>query len=129
MDALLGRGRAMAERLMADECLIRRRTGKATDPVTAVVTPTYATVYEGRCRVQQPTSAAREETPGQAVLLMLRFELQVPVSAVGIAADDEVLLTKAAHDPDLLNREFVVRGLSHKSHPVMRRVEVEERTS
>ncbi|WP_432050309.1 DUF6093 family protein [Verrucosispora sp. NA02020] len=129
MDALLGRGRAMAERLMADECLIRRRTGEATDPTTGEVTPTYATVYEGRCRVQQPTSAAREETPGQAMLLMLRFELQVPIAATGIAADDEVLLTASAHDPDLLGREFVVRGLSHKTHPVMRRVEVEEPTS
>ncbi|MGC5033075.1 DUF6093 family protein [Micromonospora sp. DT229] len=127
--APLARGRAMAEALMVDECVVRRRTGAVTDPDTAVVTPEYTVVYVGKCRIQQPTSAAREESPGQAVLLMLRFELQVPISAVGIAADDEVLLTASQFDPDLVDREFVVRGLSHKTHPVMRRVEIEERTS
>jgi hypothetical protein len=126
--AVLERGRAMAEALMVDECVIRRRTGETTGP-GGVVTPTYDPVYSGRCRLQQPATTAQEQESGEASLLMLRFELQVPMSVVGVQADDEVLMTTSAHDPDLVGREFLVRGLSHKTHAVMRRLQLEERTS
>ena len=128
LDSLLARGRAAAEEGMVDECVIRRRDGETTGP-GGVVTPTYETVYEGRCRMQQPTGAAREEDSGEASLLMVRFELQVPMSVVGVQADDEVLMTASVHDPDLVGREFLVRGLFHKTHATARRLQCEERTS
>jgi len=128
LDALLARGRAAAEALMVDACTIRRRTGETTGP-GGVVTPTYVTVFEGQCRLQQPTGTAREEDAGEAALLMVRFELQVPMSVVGVQADDEVTVTASVHDPDLVGREFLVRGLFHKTHATARRLQVEERTS
>jgi hypothetical protein len=128
---VLARGRAAAERLMVDACLIRRRTGESTDPDSGVITPTYSTVYEGKCRVQQSTgsSSATEEDAGEAHQLMVRFEVQIPMSVVGVQADDEVLITASVHDPDLVDREFLVRGLAHKTHAVMRRLQVQEATS
>lgn len=129
VDAVLARGRAAAEALMQDQCTIRRRTGEATDPVSGEITPTYEPIYSGRCRVQQPTGTAQEQDAGEASVLLLRFELQLPMSVVGVQADDEVLLTASVHDPDLAGREFLVRGLSHKTHAVMRRFQVEESTS
>ena len=113
---------------MVDACTIRRRTGETTGP-GGVVTPTYVTVFEGQCRLQQPTGTAREEDAGEAALLMVRFELQVPMSVVGVQADDEVTVTASVHDPDLVGREFLVRGLFHKTHATARRLQVEERTS
>jgi hypothetical protein len=114
---------------MVDECVIRRRTGETTDDESGVVTPTYATVYAGKCRMQQPAATAQEQESGEAALLMVRFELQVPISVVGVAADDEVQVTASVHDPDLVGRLFAVRGLFHKTHATARRIQVEERTS
>jgi len=128
LDAVLSAGRAAAEALMIDECVIRRQVGEETGP-GGVVTPTYSTVYDGKCRMQQPTGTSREVDAGEASLLMVRFELQLPMSVVGVQADDEVKMTASVHDLDLVNREFLVRGLAHKTHAVMRRLQVEERTS
>jgi|SRR5690606_3036000 len=125
----LARGRAAAERLMVDQCVVRRVTGTVTDPDTGVVTPTYATVYEGRCRVQQQQVQARATDAGEAALLMLRLEVHLPMTVTGIAAGDEVIITASAHDLDLVGRVFVVRELAHKSHATARRLGVEERTS
>jgi hypothetical protein len=124
----VARGRAAAERLMVDACTIRRRTGETTDD-DGNVTPTFGLVYSGKCRMQQPTATAQEEDSGEASLLMVRFELQVPMSVTGVQADDVVKVTASVYDPDLVDREFVVRGLAHKTHAVMRRLQVEERTS
>lgn len=129
VDALLARGRRAAEALMVDTCTIRRRTGEATNPESGVVTPTYSAVYTGKCRLQQPTGQANERDVGEATILMLRFELQLPMSVVGVQADDVVQVTASQMDPDLVGREFAVRGLSHKTHGVMRRLQLEEVTS
>lgn len=114
---------------MVDACTIRRRTGETTDPDTGVITPTYQQLYAGRCRVQQPTAQATAQDPGQAHVLMLRLEVQLPMSVTGLAVDDEVLITASAHDPDLPGRVFLVRDLAHKTHATARRVQVQERTS
>ena len=124
----LAAGRRAAERLMVDQCTIRRKTGETTDD-DGNITPTYDPVYSGKCRLQQPTATAQEEDSGEASLLMVRFELQLPMSVAGVQADDEVRMTASVYDPDLPGRDFVVRGLSHKTHAVMRRLQVEERTS
>lgn len=128
LDALLARGRAAAEALMTDGCVIRRKTGETTDD-DGNITPTWQTIYDGKCRLRQPAALARIDEAGEATLLMLRRELQLPIAAVGVQADDEVTMTAVQHDPDLANRTFMVRGLHHASQAVMRRLQVEERTS
>lgn len=126
----LARGRALAEANMVDTCLIRRITSEITDPASGTITPTYATVYTGKCRVQQKEAQGREETNvGQAYLIMLVVELQLPMSLTGLQVDDEVTITAAAHDPDLVGRVFTVRDLMHKTHATARRPSVQERTS
>lgn len=126
--ALLARARAAAERLMVDECVVRRRTGVVTDPETGKTTPTYATVYTGRCRVQQRGPSARAAEAGEAHLLMQRLEVHLPVSVEDVQAGDEVQVTAAAYDPDLVGRVFLVRDLHRKSQASARRLGVEERT-
>lgn len=127
--SLLARGRTFAEQLMVDTCLIRRKTGETTDS-DGVVTPTWSTVYSGPCRMKQANAQANAQDVGEAALLMLRFELQLPVTGTeGIQADDQATITASALDPDLVNRKFAVRGLSHASLGVMRRLQVEETTS
>lgn len=124
----LARGRAAAEALMVDACTIQEVTGESTE-TGGVVTPTYATVYSGKCRVQQPDAQARQEDAGEAYLLMSRRQLQLPMSVTGVRADQVVTITASAQDPDLAGRVFVVRDEFAKSHATARRVGIEERTS
>lgn len=127
--SVLARGRAAAEARMVDACLIRAITGESTGP-GGVVTPTFATVYSGRCEVQQPDAQARQEEAGEAYLLMSRRQLKLPVAtSTGVRADQLVTITACIHDPDLVGKVFVVRDEFAKSHATSRRVGVEGKTS
>lgn len=126
----LARGRQAAEALMVDTCLIRRIASEITDPASGTITPTYVTIYTGKCRIQQKEAQGREETNvGQAYLIMLVLELQLPMSVTGLQVDDQVTITASVHDPDLVDRVFTVRDLMHKTHSTARRVSIQERTS
>ncbi|MFI2664881.1 DUF6093 family protein [Micromonospora carbonacea] len=125
---MLAQGRAAAERLMADQCLIRRATGEGSDDDGNVV-KTYEDLYAGKCRVQQTSAQAAQEDVGEDFQLMLRLEVHLPMSVTGLEAGDEVTITASAHDPDLPGRTFLVRDLFHKTHATARRVGVTERTS
>jgi len=128
LEAVLARGRAAAERLMVDACTIRRATGEGSDD-DGNVTRTYEDLYAGKCRVQQTSAQAAQEDVGEDAQLMLRLEVHLPMSVVGLEAGDEVTITASAHDPDLPGRTFLVRDLAHKTHATARRVGVTERTS
>lgn len=114
---------------MVDACTIRRRTGTTTDDDGNVV-PTYGPdLYSGKCRIQQPNAQATQADVGEDHLLLLRIEVQLPMSVTGIEVGDEITVTASAHDPDLVGRVFLVRDLAHKTHATSRRVGVTERTS
>lgn len=126
----LAAGRRAAERLMVDACVIRRRVGESTSPDTGVVTPTYSTIYSGKCRVQQSETQARAVDAAEDYALMLRLQVQLPMDGTtGVRAEDEVVISTSALDADLPGRTFIVRDLAHKTHATARRIGVEERTS
>ncbi len=126
--SVLARGRAAAEAGMVDACVVRRRTGKVTDPDTGESAITYDVLYSGRCRVQNGMAQAGQLTAGQDYLLLLRIEVQLPITVTGLEVGDEITITDAAHDPDLPGRVFVVRDLMHKTHATARRVGAIEKT-
>jgi len=129
-DDVLARGRAMAEVRMQDTCTIRRPTGdETTDPNTGEITPTYETLYQGKCRIQQQAMQAQQQDAGEAYLLMVRLEVHLPITVTGLQPDDEVLVTTSISDPDLPDRTFYIRDLAHASEKTARRVGVVERTS
>jgi len=125
---VLSRGRVIAEAGMTDACTIRRRTGSSTDRDTGASTPTYSTLYTGKCRVQNARPLARPHDAGQDFVLMLMLDVQLPVSVTGLQAGDEVTITDAAHDADLVGRVFRIHDLAHKSEATARRVGVVEKT-
>lgn len=122
-------GRAAAEQLMVDACTITRETSHTTDPDTGVRTPTFATVYDGRCRIQQQTGVSRPATTGEALVYQLPITVQVPMSVTGVQVDDIVTITASVLDPDLAGRDLWVRELYHKTHATCRRLGCEEVTS
>ncbi|GLZ62873.1 DUF6093 family protein [Micromonospora sp. NBRC 107095] len=129
VEILLASGRRAIERLMVDQCVVRRDAGTTYDPETGYATPNTTEVYAGKCRVQQQTASAGQRDVGEATVLLLRLEVQVPMSVVGIRVDDVVEVTASVHDPDLPGRRFRVRELAHKTHATARRFGVEEVTS
>lgn len=127
--SVLALGRVAATLGMIDVCTIRRETGQATDP-NGFVTPIWTTIYSGPCRVQQMATEAREETPGQARVLLVRRELQLPVDSSGnVHADDVATIDSCVHDADLVDRVFVIRGEAAKTEATARRLGIDEVTS
>lgn len=125
---VLARGRVAAESLMVDACLIERKSGEATSTVTGAVTPTYATLYSGKCRIQQRSTEARVEDTAEQYDRMLRLEVQLPMSVTGLKVDDRITVTTSVHDGDLVGRQVWIRHLAHKTHATARRVVAEELT-
>lgn len=127
-ESALARGRAAAEIGMVDTCQIRRITGATSDPDTGEETPTYQALYTGKCRVQQATAQAQREDVGEDHLLLLRLEVQLPMTVVGLEVGDEITITAAAHDEDLTGRVFLTHDLAHATHKTARRVQCLEKT-
>ncbi len=126
---LLTEGRAAAEALMVDTCVIRRADGTGTtDPDTGYPTESVAQLYAGPCRVQQHQATATREDVGQDNLLLLRLEVQLPMSVTGLEVGDRIEIVTSVHDPDLPGRVFLVHDLAHKTHATSRRVQCIERT-
>lgn len=123
------RGRKAAERLMVDTCTVKRATGTATNPTTGAVTPTYTTIYTGKCRLQQ-FRGSFPETPdaGEARFTLAPFEVHVPTSATGIKTNDLVEVT-ASFDAANVGRKFRVRMGDRKTFQTALRLQVEELTA
>lgn len=130
--SVLARGQAKAVESMVDACTIRRVTGTTTDDFSGEITKTYLSPnpYSGKCRFQRSGAGAQaqQHDVGEDYLLLLRIEVQLPISVVGLQVDDEVTCDSSVHDPDLPGRVFLVRDLAHKSEATARRVQLTERT-
>lgn len=126
-ESLLARGQTAALIGMRDACTIRRVVSETTDPDTGVITPTWSTVYAGACRVQQHQATADRQDVGEDNLLLLRLEVQLPMTVTGLEVGDQVTMTSSI-DPDLPGRVFRIHDLAHKTDATSRRVQCIERT-
>jgi len=124
-------GRVAAERLMVDTVTITRVTGGTSDPETGIHTQTTATIYTGKCRVQQRPIArpGSRSDVGEASVVQVDFSLQLPMSVTGVQVEDIATITASALDPDLPGRAFRVASQATKTHATMRRFELVEVTS
>lgn len=113
---------------MVDACTIRRVTGESTNSTTGVITPTYTALYSGVCRFQQALVQTEPHDVGEDFVRLLRIELQLPMTVVGLQVGDEVTCTTSLSDQDLPGRVFLVRDLAHKTDATARRVQLTERT-
>jgi hypothetical protein len=126
--SVLARAQAAATAGMADACTIRRKSTGTTDPDTGFPTQPYSTLYAGACRVQQHQATADQQDIGEDHLLLLRLEVQLPMTVTGLKVGDEITVT-ASRDADLVGRVFRIHDLAHKTEASARRVQCVERTS
>ena len=134
----LAAGRAAAEAIMVDSCVITRVSGSPgpVDPATGERTPApRVTVYplpgaeaplDGRCKVQtfEPYESNRDS--GGHVYTTQRYALHLPVGSGPVKVDDQVQVTTAVADPQLAGREYRIAGLHHKSLATAQRLPMEE---
>lgn len=116
------RGRVAAEALMVDAVTVQHQTG-ASESDAGVVTPTYATVYSGKAKIQQQAPANAPTDIGQAAVFVGQLQVHLPVTAATatVAPDDLVTVTACLMDATLVGRTFRLRGPAHKSFATARR--------
>ena len=115
VSALILQGRQTAESLMRDTCVVERRSGQVTDPVTGVVSDAWVTLYEGRCKVQGRSAVASEPSAGGHVFTVEQLMVHLPVSAES-RTDDRVTILSAELDPDLVGLKFRLSELDRGSY-------------
>jgi hypothetical protein len=128
IESALARGRAAAENLMVDACVIKRQAGESVG-AGGVITPTYSTLYTGKCRVQSQAQNHQGTDVGEAYIVLERHEVQLPIAVTGLQEGDQITIVSSALDPDLVGRVFAVRDIARKTHLTSRRVTVLEVTS
>lgn len=130
-ESLLARGQAKAEEGMVDTCTIRRSAGEVFDDFSGEPVKTYLSPdpYAGKCRVQQTRGESTQEDAGEDFFRLLRLELQLPISVIGLELHDEVTITAVGpgRDQDLVGRVFLIRDLMHKTDATARRPQITER--
>ena len=125
---------------MVDSCAIARRRldedgvpVREMDPVTLELTDVWDEVWAGRCRVQRPGAVmvGREPVVGGAEYNVETVHVQVPLSVLGVKADDRVTVTAvgAISDPDSVGMVLSVRVNQHKTHATKRVLVCEEVSS
>jgi hypothetical protein len=120
-------GRVAAERMMTDTVLIRRRTGWGPiNETTGVKSPTYLTVYTGKCRIQSYQPFESTPVAGGQQFTVQRTALHIPVTVLGVAIDDVAIMQTSPMNPALVGRAFRIAGLHHKTNQTSQRLMVDE---
>ena len=119
-------GRREAEALMADACEVHRLGPQVTDYFTGQVTNSRVLVYSGACKFQQTISQASSPSSGGHAFTVQDVRWDTPVTAGPFLVDDEVTVTAAVLDAQLVGRVYRVSELFHKSGATAQRVRVEE---
>ena len=111
---------------MIDACRITRPgegRGPWNDEIDDYDPAPRVTAYEGKCQVQERDTQENATIAGEADLDTQRYTVKLPVAtSTGVRKDDEVEITFAALDPDLLGRKFTVGALHHKTYATARRL-------
>ncbi|WP_255368655.1 DUF6093 family protein [Agromyces sp. CF514] len=87
-------GQALAESLMVDTVLIRRKGPKVLNPSTGELEFTWSTIYSGKCRLVLRSGVVRDVDAQSQLLAVQGPRLDVPVAGTsGVRADDEFTIT------------------------------------
>ena len=114
-------GQRLAEALMVDTVLVRRKSGSPVpDPETGELVYTFTTIYEGVCRLVQRSSVVRGVDAQSQLLAVQSPELHVPASVSGVLPDDVFELLSG----DDAGVSGVVSGVHVQSFKTARRIPV-----
>lgn len=123
-------GRAYNEKLMTSECVITVEGEKTFNQSTGLYTPTFTTLYDGKCKIRIAAASAgisEREPLGQSIAVQESI-LFLPVVAetAEIPKDAMGIITVNDHDPDMVGHVFRVKKYSTQSSATQRRLIVED---
>ncbi|MGP9528584.1 DUF6093 family protein [Glutamicibacter sp. AOP5-A2-18] len=122
--AITLRGREAAESLMLDTGLVERSLGLVTDPVTAVVSEVWETVYTGKCKLQGRQAQASTPDAGGHAFTVEQLMVHLPVSAQSLPGD-RVTVLSSVMDPDLVGLKLRLTELGRGTYRTADRWNVE----
>lgn len=124
--------RVAVEKLLDDECLIRRDSDHNQDATLNETTyelehpdPRTVDVYEGACMITPMDSSLAAALADDSDDTVSRYELKVPIDAPALQDGDEVTILSARRDSGLVGKTFYVRKVLYSSMAVWRKVQVE----
>lgn len=128
--------RATAESVFDASCTIRsdpeQRTDDTFDQATGKLTRPAGdstTVYSGACLVRPSVGLGQIRAPmGGAEQFVDRYDLRLPVTAVGLAPGQVVTIDTAPNDPDIVGNDYTILQVAGGSMAVTRIVTVQLRT-
>ena len=104
------RGRAKAEALMIDTCIVERLSGTETNPTTGVVSDSWETIYEGKCKVQGRSAVAATPTAGKHMYTIEQLMVSLPITAHTKPGDRDTIVS-AEIDEDLIDIQLQLTEL------------------
>ena len=117
-------GRKQAEALM-ESAVVIKRAGAPTEDANGVLTPTYTTIYSGKCRLRI-TEARSDDVAAAGQALAKQFPiLSIPVNAAGsgdVRVDDVASVTSPLDPYPTTAR---IAGVHSQTHSTARRFPVE----
>lgn len=124
----LARGQNAALQLMVDTCRIERMTSRgAFDSETGDYSPTWETLYEGRCRLKNQGGGGSSEY-GEHEVTLPSYQLVLPWDvSPEIRPTDRVTITASA-DSWFVGRPMEVTGVDKTAIKTARRLTVQDRT-
>lgn len=128
---LIGRGRALSDSIMPDQCQVTRSGGEPVldEASGLLVDPGREVVYDGPFRSRGVTAVPGEIESASQLLVETDASVAFPVSigSALIETDDILEWTAAAFDPALVGAKVRITGpFTKTSHAVARRFRVEE---
>lgn len=117
--------------LMPDVGVVTRgaATAPVFDPATGIMTSAVGVVvYQGPCRLRQPTPQESQALFGEAQVSISKFIAVLPHTVAGVRIGDVITLTSSA-DLDLLGVKFRVTAIPLSTYTIYKGYPVESVTT
>lgn len=112
LDALVGKARALHERLMTDTCTVTRVTASTFNTTTGNYSTSSATLYSGVCRVKGPPAGdanPQEAEAADAEQIRTRQTVVLPHGEAATVRKGDVVTVTGG---DLTGQTYTVLGVS-----------------
>jgi hypothetical protein len=128
--SVLARGRAAAEQLMVDTCLIERHTGRVFNSVTGVYDDVWTQVYSGPCRVKggARSSGGRDAEFGEHEATLHAYEIRLPWDTTPEIKREDRLTVTTSDDTWVIGRLLEIVDVAFSGTTTSRRIAAEDRS-
>jgi len=112
---------------LPDTCTIERQTASAFDPVTNIVTPTWAVIWSGPCDIQIEAGGTTPAVVDNAAdpTVVLRGLAKIPASVTDVEPGDRLTVT-TSRDARLVGAHLAISAVQMDTTPALRVLNVSD---